>query len=201
LLELPRRQLSGLPQQGIRECDFPHVVEGCCLPDQLDLAFDEPEPAGDRRRGPRDPLVVLGCPLVMELGGERQPRQRLFLCLLELARALLQVDRPLRHGSLEQLLILPFPLREQLAVGDVARGRDQRLRERIGSRSPLEPAVRAVLRPIAILEVEDLAARDSLIGDRLQRRIAIVRVHEVEQRPSEQLPLYCSGSAPSDRHS
>ena len=119
----------------------------------------------------RHPFGVLEGVVVSILGGECKPTQ-------DLESRLLEISSALSHLSLEHLLVATHRLLGFLASSDVARDCDELSLVGIRARHPLQPAIAAVLMPVAVREMQDGLARLRLplgLGD---CRLAIVGVHE-----------------------
>ena len=96
--------------------------------------------------------------------------------ILELALARLELARVARHRFFGGL-----------PLGDVARGGVDDLLFRERRRRPHQPAQRAVLVKVAVLEVDDFLARSISFRASAIGRLAIVGMDEVHERPRQQL--------------
>ena len=94
---------------------------------------------GDESRGASDSLGVLVGVVVAVLGRLGEPLERL-------QSGGVEVGCSFSHGTFEHLRVIVHQLLESLALGDVARDRDQLARVGIRPRRPLQPAVATVLR-------------------------------------------------------
>ena len=185
-VELLAAQRAGLQKDRIRDAHFADVVQEGRLTDQRHRRPVEAELEGDPGCHVRDPVGVGLRVVVAILGGEREPRQRLVVGVGELARRSLELERALVHRLLQPCLVVALARLELLPLGDVAGDGEHLAGLEVGSRRPLEPAVGAVLGAVAVLEVEDLLAV-GLVGGRRERRLDVVRVDLLEDRPGEEL--------------
>jgi hypothetical protein len=88
-----------------------------------------------------------------------------------------------------------------LAIGDVARAAEYELLFGKRRRCPHQPAQRAVFVEIPVLEADDLPALLDLLLPLGDRRVTIVRMHEVHERPRHQFGLgIAKGPLPGGIH-
>ncbi len=125
VLELVGSELAGLEEHRVGDPDLADVVEERGLADERDVVFGKPECRRDLSGGLTDASGVLLGLVVVVVGGEREPLDRLLPRLLELPGSL-------RDGPLQPLLVALLALLEQLAVGDVAADHDQLTPARVG---------------------------------------------------------------------
>ena len=152
------------------------------------------EPRLQRERRHAEDAVQRRADLVAHVGEERALRfRRLFgppfrdLQLLDQLRQARGLILELALAGLQLARVARERLFRRLAFGDVARGgvHDLLLTER--RRRPHQPAQRAVLVEVAVLEVDDLLATLDLLRRFGNRGLAIVGMDEVHERPRQQL--------------